>query len=315
MKQVPYFEILKQSALITWKNKFLWVFGLFISLGFFPSNLNWIANDGSNPAPDAVAGFIGTHMGIFIGIVIISIVLAIIFLVLRLVGIAAITKSANNISVYSQSTIKSIFLEAKVYFWQLFLVGFLVSIFLIVLMMILAVPAIYMLAIKEEVFAVVLFMAGIIILTPLIIIAYFLKKFAAFYIVLGNMRTRIALESAYILFKKNIKENLIMGCIEIAARMLISIFILFCLIIIAIIFAPFGFIAYWIFAKTGAIIVAVFAILAACLFLLGLFSWYASFIQTIWVLFFQQIVFEKKDKKVVVEKIEAKTEVPNPEIV
>jgi hypothetical protein len=129
------------------------------------------------------------------------------------------------------------------------------------------------------------------------------------------MKTMLALESAYAIFKKNLKESLVMGCINIATNMLLGVGVLFCALIIAIIFAPFGFMAYWIFAKIGAWGVLAIAGVAALLVLLVLLAWYASFVQTTWVLFFQQIVLEKKDEKDAAEKLEAKVEVPSPEAV
>ena len=59
MKPIPYFEIIKQAIKIAWKNKFLWVFGLLVSLGSGPgiSNANWKTDKFS---PDLITS---SHLG------------------------------------------------------------------------------------------------------------------------------------------------------------------------------------------------------------------------------------------------------------
>ena len=80
-------------------------------------------------------------------------------------------------------------------------------------------------------------------------------------------------------------------------------------------FASFGFLAYFIFAKVGAIVVLIIGIIFGIVILLIISSACATFIQVAWVLFFQEISLEKQKIKLMVEKIETEAEVPNPEIV
>lgn len=313
MKPIKYFELLKQGLIITWKNKVLWIFGFFSLLGT-SFNFKWTADDKNNNAGEAVVNFMQQHLGIFIGICIALVALCIIFVILKLIGNAAIIKSANNIAVYSQSTFSKIFSEAKKYVWPMFLLGFIVTISLAAIFFVMLVPILFLFLLKAYVLAVLILLVAIIIIIPLAIIAYFLQRYGYYYVVLGNMKTRMALESAYGIFRKNVRESLLMCLIGIGLNMLVAMAAFACLLIIAIVAAPFGFLAYWIFLKAGAIAVVIIAGVIALVILVALLSWYASFMQTFWVLFFQQISLEKKEKKTI-EELEAEIKVPSPEII
>ena len=237
MEAVPYFEILKQAFLISWKNKFLWVFGLFISLGSGISNMNWNmgkVSPESQGQSEKIIALIQQNPKIFIGIILIAILLMIFFLFLRIIGSAGLIKAASDIAVYSQSTAKSILRETKKYFWPLFLVEITVGIAILVVVLTMLTPVLYLFAIKAFVFATVSFLVALGILIPLIIMACFIRKYAFFYIVIGNMKVKVALEYAYGLFRKNIKESLIMGVVAIILGIAVIIPIIFFLLIIII---------------------------------------------------------------------------------
>ena len=314
MKPIKYLELLKQSLIITWKNKVLWIFGFFSLLGT-SFNFKWTADDkNNNNAGESIINFMQQHPGIFIGICIALVALCIIFVILKLIGNAAIIKSANNIAVYSQSTFPKIFSEAKKYVWPMFLLGFIVTISLAAIFFVMLVPILFLFLLKAYVLAVLILLVAIVIIIPLAIIAYFLQRFGYYYVVLGNMKTRMALESAYGIFRKNVRESLLMCLVGIGLNMLVAMVVLACLLIIAIVAAPFGFLAYLIFLKAGAIAVVIIAGVIALIILVALLSWYASFMQTFWVLFFQQISLEKKEKKTI-EELEAEIKVPSPEVI
>jgi len=129
------------------------------------------------------------------------------------------------------------------------------------------------------------------------------------------MKIRTALETAYHLLRKNIRESLVMGCVAVALG-IAALAVFFLLIIIAaVIISPFGLMAYLIFAKAGAIAVLIIGVIIEVVILVSLFSGYASFSQVVWVLFFQEISLEKQEKKITVDEAEAETKIPNPEVV
>lgn len=193
--------------------------------------------------------------------------------------------------------------------------GLLIGMALVFIMMIMAVPSIYMFSVGEKILGILLLLVALIIFIPIAIIAAFIKRYGSFYVVLGNMKTIESLESAYSIFKKNIKESLIMWCISIALNMVTIISILITISTVVLLFAPFGFLANYAFAKTGLFAVVVLGGFILLIASFIIFSWYSSFDQTMWVLFFQQIVLEKKEEKDVLEKFEAKVEIQSPEVV
>ena len=318
MKPIPYFEILKRALLITWKNKFLWVFGFFISLGSGMSNASW--NPGGDSAKSEMQmtdfiNFIKNHPHIFAGIIFAIIFLAIILLILRIISSAGIIKAASNIAVYGQSTIRGIFSETKKYFWPLIIIEVAVGLAVFTIIFIMFMPIVYLFLLKSYALGAALLISAILISIPLVILACYIRKYAFFYIIIGNIKMKMAFESAYVLFRKNIKESLLMGIIAIAINVAIIIPVFIFLLAFILLCAPFGLAAYLVFAKTGAFIVLIVGVIFGIIIFLIFFSGYATFIQTAWVLFFQQISLEKKDEKKVIEKIEAKVEITTPEIV
>lgn len=318
MKKVQYFEILKRAFLMVWENKFLWFFGLLIFLGSFYVSFNFNSNgtaEQSDRIREIFSNYIQKYPKLFIGLVLTLVVLMIILFVLRVIATAAIIKSANNIAVYGQSKISAIFSEARKYFWQLALLEIIIGFAFAIVVVILIIPIIYLWILKATILAILSAIIATIILLTLIIIAQYLRKYAYFYIVLGNMKIKIALESAYILLIKNIWESLIMGLIGIGVGMVAMMVIFVFILAIAIMCAPFGFIIYLAFAKTGALVILILGIIIGCAAMLTLLSFLTAFMQSAWVLFFQEISLAKKEENNVFEKMEVAEKIPDPEVI
>lgn len=316
MKKIQYADILKRAFLMVWENKFLWVFGLFIFLGSLSANFGNSASENENDkAWETISNYIQENPKLFIGIVLAAIVLVIILLVLRIIATAALIKSANNIVVYSQSKILAIFSEAKRYFWRLLLLEIIICVVFLVVLVILAIPVVYLWILKATISAIISTIIAVVIFLVLVIIAQYLRKYAYFYVVLGEMKIKMALESAYLLFRKNVWESLIMGLFGIIVCMAAMMAAGVAILALAILFAPFGFLAYFVFAKTGTLVVLVIGIIVACIIALVLMSFVTAFSQVIWVLFFQEISLEKKEEKKSFEEVGTTEKIPDPEIV
>ena len=318
MKAIIYSEIVKQAFEIAWKNKFLWVFGLLVSLGSGISNINLnmggISSENEGQL-DGTVSFIQQNPEIATGILITMIFLIIIFFSLRIIANAGIIKTVSNINVYSQSTVKGIFLEIKKYFWPLVSMELLIGLAVGLIILTMLAPILYLFSLKNYILGATSLAIAVVIIIPLIILACFIRKYASFYIVVGNMKIKMAIEYAYGLFKKNIKESLLMGIAAIFIGIITAILTLAALLLFILLFALLGFIAYIIFAKIGLVIILIIGIIAGIIFLLLFSSAYAVFIQAVWILFFQEISLEKKSKIALSENIEAKNESPAPEII
>jgi len=318
MKNIQYVDILKRAFLMVWENKFLWFFGLLVFLGSFPPSFNFSSDDGTKQSIQfqSILGYMQEHPKFFLAIILIAFIFIVVFFLLRIIGITAIIKSVSNITVYKQSKILAIFSEAKQYFWQLVLLEIIIVIALTIVVVVLFIPVAYLLALNAKMFVAISTIVAVLIIIVLVIIANYLRRYSYFYIVLGNMKIKMALEAAHILFMKNIWESLIMGCVEIALNIMATVLISAVLLTLLLVCSPLGFIAHLIFAQADVTTGLTMAgIVISCAVLLILFSLFTAFAQSAWVLFFQEISLEKKEEKKIFEKVEVAEKIPDPEII
>lgn len=313
MKKIPYLDILKSALLVTWKNRFLWFLGFLVFLGSITSNFN--LNDSNVTEQGKEVALVSTFIQHNPGVSFVLTVIAILLFLLRIAAIAGIVKAISDINLYRQLSIVGILMEVKKYLGRLLLLELIIGISLALISLILAVPVVYLFALKAKLLAIGILILAIAIILPILVLAYYLHKYASLYVILANEKIKIALESAYVVFAKNIKEGLMMSLIVIVSNLLLITAIFFLIIPLAIVFAPFGILAFWIFAKTGALVVMTIAILCFALLITVIISWYETFLQATWLFFFQQIAFEKDKEKKIPEKLKVESAVPSPEVV
>ncbi|MDD5397061.1 MAG: hypothetical protein PHW24_03300 [Candidatus Moranbacteria bacterium] len=311
MKTIKYFDILKKALLMTWNNKFLWVFGLLIFLGSLFSNVNVDTNKLSN---QNYVSF-GSHPGI-VGFVSVAMLLLIAALfLLRIVSMAAIIKSVSDINLYKQLKIKNILQESRVFLWRIFLLEIIIGLTLLAVALVLSIPVVYLFALNAKALAWIALVGAIVIILPLLVLAYYLRRYAIIYIVLGNFKIRISLEAAYLMFEKNSKKSLLMGVVSIFLGIAFCATLIAAGLLLLILLSPFGLIAYFVFAKVGLMAISILGAFIGALLMLAMFSWYEVFLQAVWVFFFQEIGFEKQKEAKKVENLESEVEIPSPETV
>lgn len=312
-KKIQFIEIIKESFLLTWKNKFLWVFGFLILLGSLSANTDLFNEKSGNSS--VVSLFFQNHPVLFVLIILVSIVLFIFLLLLRITSTAALIKSINNPVLYSQLKIRAILKEAKTYLWKLLLLEVLIGLATVFVAVVILSPVAYLFFLKAKIFASVALVAAIAILIPLFVLAYFVRRFASFFVVLGNLEIRMAAESAYSVFSKNIKDSLKLGAINLAMSFGLMIAIPVLAVLILLILAIPTWVLYLIFSKVALWVCLILGGVAMTVLILVLLSWFVSFMQALWLLFFQQISFVKSGEKEAVEEIELKGKVSSPEVV
>lgn len=319
MKKINYLEILKNAFLLTWKNKFLWLFGLFIFLGSIGSNADvfFRSMGDKNQDPQLLVDFAERNPNLFIAISLALLIFGIVIYLLRIIATTAVVKSANNIKLYSQLPFSKIFVESKKYLWKLLMLEILISFSVFAIAVLLIVPIAYLFLIKAEIFAILMSVLAFVILFPLVILAVYLNKYAYLFLILGDFEIKDSLELAYIALAKNIKESLVMGVISLGLSLAIMIVLAFVGIIILAIFGALGFLANMLFANTGMISSAIIGGITGIVILTTLLSWYATLIQTAWLFFFQEISFEKDNekKKKVAEKVDIEVPISDPEAI
>ncbi|GBE16619.1 hypothetical protein BMS3Abin15_00440 [bacterium BMS3Abin15] len=320
-KKIDYFGILKKSWQITWNNKYLWWFGLFMALGSGGANFNF-SFDGSGwgdktetpqEAQEAFANFVSQYSGWIIAGLSLLAVLVIIFLILRIIGQVGIIKSVDNIEKGKRSNFSAGLKEGKKYFWKVFFTGLLIGLFILAIIIILFLPVASLFYLKSFIIGTITALLAIIIFVPLVILASFIKIYSYLYIVLGNLSIRSALENAYRTFRNNLFSSIVMGLVFIPLVMLMGIAMIFVIVSLAIVFLVVGLIFYFILNKIGIIITIVLGAISLLFIVLLIKSVYETFHQAAWVLFFREIALVKDKGMGEIEEELINKKVPEPE--
>jgi hypothetical protein len=303
MKEINYLEIIKNSWRITWSNKYLWWFGLFLSLGGsgnfnfnFPQNDDWKKQAGNGG--EAVASFLSRHSELFIVIILIAIILGIALIVLKIISQAGLIKTLNKIETTKEKSFRKGFREGKKYFWKLLSIGLILGFLILALVFVLAVPVVFLFYLHAIIFGVLAALLAIAIFIPLVIIASFIGKYAGFYIILSDLGIGASIERGYQIFRKNIRTSIIMALFFIPISMALAFAIFFIILIIGLIFLAIGALLYLIFSKIGIAVAVISGIMVLLASIILLSSVYQVFYQTTWLLFFKEIASVKEEKKV-----------------
>jgi hypothetical protein len=316
MNKINYLEILKHSWQITWYNKYLWWFGFFLALGSGGSfNFGWPSEDGTKKQSEqqmveALNAFLNKYWEYILAGIIILLIIILVLAVLKIICRAGIIKSVQKIIAGEGTSFKAGFVEGKKYFWKLLFLGLIVGLFVIGSVLVLISPVILLIFIKAYAWSIIFGILALFIIIFLAILAAYLKEYANLYLVLSNIGIRSALENAFSLFKNNLGSSIIFSLVIMAVGIVFGMAILMFLVMAVLVFLALGLLIYAIFAKTGAIMVAVFGGAAALVSILFLQSVFETFRQTSWILFFRKIAAVKIEEKIeeketaeVVEKV------------
>ena len=317
MKKVDYLEIIKKSWKITWKNKFLWWFGLFLALGGgasfnFPGNSEWNNKIGENE--DKVASFINQHWQIIIVAIVLAVILGLALFVLSLISKAGLIKTLDKIEKNLSGNFKEGFREGKKYFWKILAVGLILGIFIFALLVVLSFPVIFLFYVKSVVLGILFAFLAVVIFIPLVILASFIGKYSIFYLVLSDLGIKASIENGYQVFKKNILASVIMALFFIPINIILFVLAVIAFLIVGLIFLPIGIMLYLVLAKIGVIMAVSLGGFIFIIFLILANSVFQVFYQTVWFLFFKEIASVKMEEKVeenVVEIVEKN--IPTPE--
>jgi len=317
MKKVDYLGIIKKSWEITWKNKFLWWFGLFLALGGgvsfnFPGNSEWKNKMGENE--NQITSFINQHWQIIIIVVALATMLGLAFFVLSLISKAGLIKTLDKIEKNLTGNFKEGFREGKKYFWKILAVGLILGIFIFALLVVLSFPVIFLFYVKSVVLGILFAFLAVVIFIPLVILASFIGKYSIFYLVLSDLGIKASIENGYQVFKKNILASVIMALFFIPINIILFVLAVIAFLIVGLIFLPIGIMLYLVLAKIGVIMAVSLGGFIFIIFLILANSVFQVFYQTVWFLFFKEIASVKMEEKVeenVVEIVEKN--IPTPE--
>lgn len=301
-KDFPYLEILKKSAAIVWQNKFLWWFGLLIALGS-PGSFNFSGSDNQMEKSGQFVDTIKNHWQIVIIAAFIIFIIGIVLYLLSLVAKAGLIKSVYKINLGKKTSFKENWKEGRKYLGKLFLLGLLMGIVIIVVLLVLATPAVYLFIIKSWISAVMLTLLAIAIFIPLAFVIATTAILAEYYIVLSDLKVWSAIETGYDLLTKNISKNIIFSLLMLAAGMAFGLLFLPLIVLALAIGAPTGILLYSLSKLAFGVFIAI-AILVSLAVVLFLASVFISWKKTAWTLFFQEIA--KSAEPEVAEKVAEK---------
>ena len=301
LKQLDFVKIIKESFLLAWQKKYLWWFGLFVSLGSFSTfspSYQSEKNSENNIAMDKFSSFFSNHAEIImIGISIIIILFFILF-ILSILFRGALIKATNLELENKKSTFKDGFKFGKKYFGKLFTLSLFSFLFLLIIAFIMAIPILFLFSSKVFVFGGILLFIAILIFIPLIILVYFLSHLGYLYIVLGDLKIFPAIENAYALLQKNLSSSLVMMCVFLVTGIIFSTALLIIFIVLFIVLFLFGLLLFFILKTIGAIIAVALSVLIIIPLFFTLRAFYEVFYQTAWIKFFHAIAKPKAPEKV-----------------
>lgn len=295
---INYLEIIKKSFQIVRKNRYLWWLGFFMA---FSGGSIWMFNfssSGENNPQDLekVWNFISANLNWIIPLIIFLILLFIFLMILGTFARAGIIKATEKIEKKEIFGFKEAMIEGKKYFWKFFFLGAILSVVLFLILAVMAVPIILLFIAKSYVIGGILTFIAILIFIPLAVIFAFIKIYGQIYLILGKISLKASIENAYRLFLKNILKSLIMALIFIPLSILMSFAVLSLAIMLVIIFGIPGVLLFLVLKTTGIIIAAGLAALAFIFLVLVISSFFQSFSQIIWVLFFKEIAAPKVEE-------------------
>ena len=288
-----YISIIGHAAKVTWQNKFLWIFGFFLMLGNigrFSINIRLNESDQWHLMQNSIEQFFMQQNAAIIAVCgILLLAVAIALIVIAIFARAGLITAVNHIERDEQTTIRSAVRTSRIFFWRLFFLSVTAIFALLAAAITLFLPIGFLFSIHATAFGFFSMALAILIFIPLVILVRFLVLYAQFYIVLGDLRIRSALEQAYNLFRKNIGKSILFAILLFITSIVVLCATLFILLIVLFPFLFLGFVSYLIFQKIGAIVVAtigIIVLLAGFLFIRSIFE---AFRLTAWALLFRAI--------------------------
>ncbi len=314
-KEIPYVEILKQAARIIWRNKFLLWFGVLMALGS-PGSFNIGNSEDWNGKGDAAKNFLETHWQLVLAVGLILFAVGIALFLISLIGKAGLVRSVSLIAQNKKTNFREGPPEAKAsfragwkmgkrYMWNLFKLFLLIFFATIVIVLVLAIPVIFLAVKGSWMSAVLVGLLAVAIFIPLVFILALTNIFAEFYIVLSDLKVWSAVEAGYNLLLKNIKDSIVFSLLILAVNIAAGIILLPVLGVALLVLVPSGMLFYYL-SKIVFGIFLVFAILLFVAFALFISSIFLTYKTTAWTLFFREIakVESEEAAKIIEEESE-----------
>ncbi|HAV11726.1 MAG TPA: hypothetical protein DCX32_04285 [Candidatus Moranbacteria bacterium] len=312
MKEVNYLEIFKKSLQATWRKKLLWFFGFFILIGSGGNGFvfNWKPSETFTPG-NILEGLVANKLLLSISILLI-LVLMIALTALKIIGQAAIIIFSGYINPNKEIGFSALFKKGKHFLWKLLLLDVLFAFSLLILLVTLSLPVVFLVFVKSNLLALFIGISALLILIPVYVLAYFIKRFSYIYIVLSDLDIKSSIENSYIIFKDNILRCLIFSMLLIGSGIILGLFLISLMVVIGMPLILLGLALSFVFSKIGLYFsLGAGLLLVGTIFLLSQ-SAFEAFRQIAWTFFFKELAGMKIEKAEMVASPVAE-EMPKPE--
>lgn len=311
MPPFPYFAILKEAYELTIKNRFLWVFGLFLG-GASVFNVGswtwlrdkpsaeevekleslWMATQNSLTGNPKLAGFLFFAL------------LAIIALLILLSGLAktGLIWSADELSKPAEERKKKINLPSALthgvtYLFPVIALQILMTVVFLALLVILAAPTLYLFFQGETGKGLVLLLLALAIFIPGSVVFSFLNLYGPVAIVLYGRAPLSALQFAFNLLRSHLKESIILAAVLAGLSFLVVLAAGFLLVLLSLPLALLALISWWA-GTLGAMYLLIGATILLVIFCVIVFrAAFSAYQNVVWVLATKHLVKLRKSPK------------------
>ncbi|MDD3887817.1 MAG: hypothetical protein PHN19_03505 [Patescibacteria group bacterium] len=241
---MDYIKLVKRSLILTWKYKFLWIFGLFIALVSGGTGMNSSYDFGNSTKNTKELGFENVQNWIssdinqyLFWIIIILIALFVIFLALWILSVisqSALIGCADKLDKGEKTSVKDGITIGKKYFWRIFGISLLFGATIFLSFIILGVPVFLLFYFQLFGRAVLLLMLALLIFVPEAIFLSLIMNYAVRAIVLKDNKIIESIKTAYKLLINNFWQTIVVTLIYIGINIAVSIVIFIAIFLLAV---------------------------------------------------------------------------------
>ncbi len=288
-----YFGIIKNAWEITRENRFLWAFGMLLTLGsggvkyIFPGVESGQDNKWEKNA-SYFSKLFSAHSEIMPFLILLSVILVITLFSLRVRSIAGLVWAINQLSFRKKTSFNRSWQIGKKAFWKIVGIDIFIFVLLLFFFTLLFFPVVYLFIAQSWIKGLIILLLGISVIIPIGFVLVKTQTFAYYYTILSGLSMRSALSSAYNLLFNNLEKTIIFSLLSMGINLVAALFIFLTIIILSFTFLPPAIFLYYL----GPPFFIPFAIISLLVFFLSLLlinSFVTAFYYTYWVLFFKEI--------------------------
>lgn len=294
-----YSELIKQSFQITWKNKFLWYFGLFtggIVLNIPSFNYQFgeseISSINSLGTFDGLRSFYFDHQLIIYILLGIVLVLSLVIWIFSVISQGAIINGVYTISQNRSISFKNAFLAGWHNFWRLLILGILILLIFLITLVVFALPVLVLALTGLIIPAIIM---GIFLVLAYIIFALILSlcfNYSYRILIVENVPILASINLGVVFFKKYWKNIALILLISLGIGLAWGLVLIFSMLIFLGLLFGIGLLLYFAI-KTY---IWIYIIIASIVFIVPLIiisAGYNTFISSLWTLSYVKLNKEK----------------------